>query len=81
MLEIALNLDSLSSTGVGEPGRESAGRGGVRCEWQDQGSCLDIPKVPSEVIVGCKLSCMGALAPENEHRSRKRETHNCHCRA
>ena len=35
MLEIALNLDSLSSTGVGEPGRESAGRGGVRCEWQD----------------------------------------------
>ena len=35
MLEIALNLDSLSSTGVGEPGRESAGGGGVRYEWQD----------------------------------------------
>ena len=36
MLEIALSLDSLSSTGDGEPGRELlAGRGGVRCEWQD----------------------------------------------
>lgn len=32
-------------------------------------------RLPSEVIVDCKLSCMGALAPENEHRSRKRETH------